>query len=129
MTWIDIRESFAVHFDSLWDDPGTSPIAESLQKQRQDREAKAKKTMMGWLAGTWADIRGPAPANWHYLTGRKRMQKDAWSCGLQMLETLRAILEAGGRKDALQALYADDHPLTTEATEAWKTRFEEHGSA
>jgi len=40
-----------------------------------------------------------------------------------------ALLEAGGRKDALQASYADDHPLTTEVMEAWKTRFEEHGSA
>jgi len=63
-----------------------------------------------------------------YLTGRKVMQKDAWSCGLQMLETLRVILEASGRKDALQDLYVDDHPLTINA-EAWKTRFEEHGSA
>lgn len=35
MTWIDVGAAFAVHFDSLWDDQSTSPIAESLQKERQ----------------------------------------------------------------------------------------------
>jgi len=46
------------------------------------------------------------------------MQEGAWSYGLQMLETLQATLEASSQKDALQALYADNHPLTTKATEA-----------
>jgi len=45
-----------------------------------------------------------------------------------MLETLQVILEAGGQRDALKALYADNHPPTTEAIKAWKGRFEEHGS-
>jgi hypothetical protein len=109
----------------LWDDLTPSPVADSVQKQRQDREKIARDTMTKWLAGTWADIR--VDANWHYLTGRKRMQEDGWSCGLQMLETLRVILEAGGKKDALLDMYAQDHPLTPDAIEVWKTRFAGYG--
>ena len=130
MSWIDIRNSYAVHFDSLWDDQGTNAIAESLQSARRDRESKARKTMLDWLAGTWADIRAVPPAKfWHYLTGSKTMQQDGWSCGLQMLETLRVILESGGTGDVLDELRAEHHRLSPAAVQAWKTRFEQSKKA
>lgn len=119
MSWVDVAANSALHFDSLWDMPGP----ESLQELRLQRHNLSKAAMVAWLRGSAADFHRPGAPSWLYGIGSKTMQKDAWSCGLQMLEVLRAVLAAGGRMEQVQELSADDHTLGEDEEVAWVARF------
>lgn len=120
MSWVQFEKRTVYHFDSLWEDQGGESVDEASQADRHCREKAAREVVRRWTEDVWAHVDGGYR---HYLTGRKTMQQDTWTCVLQVLETLRFILKGGGDQDLLR-VQGNQHTLTKEAIEEWKKRLE-----